>query len=326
MDRKVADAVEPEDDLHHDGTADQHADVHPKHGHHRLQRRPDDVTANDVAPGKSLRPRKQHPALVGDLEHARPHDPAVGGGVSEGQRAPGQDQMPRPAQRILRERDVGGRRKDVDLEIEEIEKSDSKQELRHRHTNEREKHRQPVLKGARTKRRNNPDRQPEKQPEQHPPDGERDRHRESIEDRGEHRLLVLERVTEVGRPVEDSRRLPVANQVRAVEEVQVLTPDRLVETHPVANFRDRLGRSAPRHGLNGGIRRNQEKQRVGQAGDDEDQQAQPGNAPNDHVDHSVASPARGSRASRNASPTRLKAIVVDRSAAPGTAIIHGAVE
>ena len=78
-------------------------------------------------------------------------------------------------------------------------------------------------------------------------------------------------------------------------------------------------------GLDGGIAGNHEEQRVGEGGDQQDQNTQPYDAAPHDADHSVASPVRGSSASRRESPTRLNAIVVERSAMPGTEIIQGAV-
>ncbi len=119
--------------------------------------------------------------------------------------------------------------------------------------------------------------------------------------------------------------MAVPDQVRPMKKVEVLAPQRLVQTHAVADLGNRLRRRSPRHSLDRGVARDDEKERVRECGDDEDEHPQPQHAADDHPDHSFACPARGSRASRSASPTRLKAIVVDSSAKPGTAIIHTAV-
>src|SRR5579864_4692871 len=77
VDEVVAEAVEAEDRLRDDRTAEQAAEVERRHGHDRDERVPDDVAGDHPPLRQALRPRGPHVVAVDHVQHRGAHVPAV---------------------------------------------------------------------------------------------------------------------------------------------------------------------------------------------------------------------------------------------------------
>ena len=94
---------QPEDHLDVQGEAAERVrEVEPPDVHRRDQAVPQDVPADHPLLRQPLRPRGPHPVLVDRPEERRPHDLHVRARERQPGRYPGQDQVARPLERVVR--------------------------------------------------------------------------------------------------------------------------------------------------------------------------------------------------------------------------------
>jgi hypothetical protein len=118
--------------------------------------------------------------------------------------------------------------------VEDVQEPEAGDEHRRGHPEQRQAHGGAVTQAVGPQGCEDPGGEAEQQPEHAAAEGERGGHRHSVEDRLQDRLVVAERVAEVGRPAQDAGRMAGA-EVGAVQEVEVLPPCRQVEAHAVAH-------------------------------------------------------------------------------------------
>ena len=183
-----------------------------------------------VRSGQPLGPCGADEVLPHRVQHPRPREPRVPRRVEERERDPRQQQVVRPQQRVLLERrEAAAGRGDAQPVAEDRQRQQAGEEDRQRDARERDAHRRPVEHAAPPQRREHADAHPAHQPQHRGARRERQRDRQPVEQVGQHRVLVDERVPEAGRGAVHGGRAGAvvrADEQRR-EEAAVLHPDRV---------------------------------------------------------------------------------------------------
>ena len=211
----------------------------------------------------------------------------------------------------MRQRPIAADREPAQLDREDVKEQQRHHELRRRDGGEAGDHQPGIQRLAAVQRRDHAKRQPDQQFGQ---------------DRAQHQL---QRRRQAGG---DQGRDLAALQIAAAhiamqkppEVMAVLHPDRLVEAQLAADILDHLGRGRAAGDLAHRVGGQDVKQQEGDDADAQKDQRRLDQPPDQVSRHQRCPLCVGSRTSRSASPTRLKARARSRIAAPGMKTSQGA--